>query len=139
MEPDQPVQPPLILVVDDDELSRSLLEAVLTRRGYRVRLEGDEAGAVAAFRQEQPALVVCDVRLRGTDGFTVTQMLHAEPTAAGLPVILLTGYEGTGDNERARDAGAAALLIRSRNFDGLMMHIDHILKGQTRADSPRAG
>lgn len=133
-----PAQGSLILVVDDDEASRSLLEAVLTRRGYRVLLAGDAAGALATLALRHPPLVICDVRLSGTDGFGVTRLLRAD-AALAVPVILLTAFIAPGDIEQAQAAGAAALLLRSRSYEPLLAQIEATLNGQARVNAPRAG
>ena len=130
---------PLILAVDDDELSRSLLEAVLVRAGYRVVLAGSGQTALALAAQLRPAAAVCDVRLSDSDGFTVARALTSERDAGPIPVILLTGYPAPGDAEAAEAAGAAALLPKSRNRDALLTALAAALANQSGGPAMRAG
>ena len=79
-----------VLVVDDDELLRALVGTTLEREGYRVSYALDGEHALGVIRSDLPALVVSDVNMPGTDGFTMLQRLRADPATAWLPVLMLT-------------------------------------------------
>ena len=129
---------PLILAVDDDELSRSLLEAVLVRAGYRVVVAASGHSALALAGQFRPAAAVCDVRLADSDGFAVARVLTLE-WEAPIPVILLTGYPSPDDAEAARASGAAALLPKSRNREALLAALAALLAEEPGGSAQRAG
>jgi CheY-like chemotaxis protein len=139
MEQESNAQSRLILAVDDDDLSRSLLEAVLRRAGYRVLLTADGHSALNVAVQMQPAAIVCDIHLNDMDGFQVAQRLQNHPNTAPIPVILLTGHEAPGDAEAARAAGASALLLKGRSRDTLLQTIAALLAGDADESAPRAG
>jgi two-component system response regulator RegA len=129
---------PLILAVDDDELGRSLLEAVLLRAGYRVVAASSAQLALSLAGQFHPAAAVCDVRLVDSDGFKVARALTTE-FEPPIPVILLTGYPAPGDAEAAEASGAAALLPKSRNRDVLLATLAALLAGSSGGPAQRAG
>lgn len=79
-----------VLVVDDDELLRALVGTTLEREGYRVSYAVDGDHALAVINADVPALVVSDVNMPGTDGFTMLERLRADPRTAWLPVLMLT-------------------------------------------------
>jgi CheY-like chemotaxis protein len=118
---------PLVLAVDDDAMSRALLEAVLNRAGYRVALAGRADEALAAATQAAPSAVVCDVHLNDGDGFAITQALRSVPEMRDMPIILLTGYATADDVEAAQAAGADALLPKARNRDVLLATLAALL------------
>lgn len=140
MIPQPDAQPmPLILAVDDDEMSRSLLKAVLNRAGYRVALAGREDEALAVAVQVDPSAVVCDVHLNDGDGFAVTRALRSVAGMRDMPIILLTGYVTAEDVEVARAAGADALLPKARNRDVLLATLAALLNRNAARPAFRTG
>ena len=86
-----------ILVIDDEEGIRSLLDTLLGRKGYEVVLADGGRKGLELFRREHPDAVVLDLKMPEMDGMTVlTQLRSADHT---LPVIILTGA-GTPETER---------------------------------------
>lgn len=128
---DQPGKSPLILVVDDDELIRSLLEVVLARCGYRVVVAHDGEKALDVVQQAQPAALICDIHMRGMNGFDVIRALQANPTTHQVPVILLTGYEDDADRAAAEAAGAVALLPKMRSWEPLIGQLEALLEANS--------
>lgn len=76
-----------ILIVDDEENIRKLLEAYLTTEGHIVHCAADGVQGLAAFRRYHPDLVVLDIMLPGMDGLEVLQQIRRESEAY---VLLLT-------------------------------------------------
>jgi DNA-binding NarL/FixJ family response regulator len=93
----------LVLVVDDDAMTRVVLRAVLAEeRGVRVELVADgEEGLLRAW-QERPALVLADLLMPGMDGATFCRLLRGHPATADTPVVAISGAD-------PRGARAAAL------------------------------
>jgi CheY-like chemotaxis protein len=91
---------PEILIVDDDEDTRTVLQDLLELNGFAVRCSPDARGAVEAARASPPALMLIDYFMPDADGAWVVQQLRA----AGLgqvPVVLTTGSnEGREQAER---------------------------------------
>src|SRR5215813_9310430 len=81
-------QPDRVLVVDDDDVVRSLVRDSLEREGFEVRMVGDGASALEDLAVAVPSLVILDVNLPERGGFEV---LSAIRSTWGVPVILLTG------------------------------------------------
>lgn len=85
-----------VLVVDDDEPTRTALAEVLEHEGFGVRTATDGAEALAVMRTEQPALVLLDLLMPDVDGFEVLRAKRDDATIAAIPVIALTAGRTAG-------------------------------------------
>jgi DNA-binding NtrC family response regulator len=95
-----------VLVVDDDAMLRSLLQAVLQREGFRVWLAGDGADAVAVYQRHRAAIdvVLLDVRMAGMDGpQTFTALQAVNPAIA---CCFMSGYTADHSVDELRARGA---------------------------------
>ena len=107
--------PPLILVVDDDWMSRELLQAHLD--GYEVLManNGEKALQMAVVRP--PDLVIVDVRMPGISGYEFCARLRANEVISHVPVLILSALEGDEPRRRALEVGANDLL--NKPFDSV--------------------
>jgi CheY-like chemotaxis protein len=86
-----------ILVIDDEQGIRDLLDTLLRRKGYDVVLAESGRQGLELFRRERPDVIVLDLKMPEMDGLTVLrQIKNLDP---GKPVIILTGA-GTAEAER---------------------------------------
>src|SRR4051812_12077788 len=94
---------PLVLVADDDPVTRAMVSAWLGRTGYDVvaARDGDEALKVAIDRL--PDLVLVDATMPGLNGYEVCRAVHAT-IAMPPPVIFLTAHEDTADRVTGLEA-----------------------------------
>jgi CheY-like chemotaxis protein len=95
-----------VLVVDDQDEARLLLDTVLSRCGAAVTLCPSAAAGIEAIEQVRPDVVVADIGMPGMDGYDMMRRVRANPAlAGGPPAIALTGYGSPEDRRRALDAG----------------------------------
>ena len=87
-------QPLKILIADDEENIRRILETRLRMQGYEVAAAVDGAEALELFRGFEPDLVVLDVMMPELDGFAVTERIRAQ---SEVPIILLTALGDVAD------------------------------------------
>ena len=97
---------PLVLVVDDGEINRALVEAFLSDLDCRLRSAEDGPSALAAIDRETPDLVLLDVQMPGMDGYEVCRRIKAGPRGRLLPVVMLTALDNSTDRVLALEAGA---------------------------------
>jgi len=95
-----------ILVVDDEPFICRSLTFVLRKDNYRVLEARNGEEALAMIREQRPDLVFLDVMMPKINGFQVTEQVRADPTLAGVKIILLTAKGQESDREVGKQAGA---------------------------------
>ena len=85
-----------VLVVDDDEGVREILEDMLKKDGYGVALAKNGIEAIAALGRKTPDLVILDLMMPEMDGFEVVRHMRSNPAWAEIPVLICTAKELTG-------------------------------------------
>ena len=98
--------PAVVLIADDDELTRSLMAAALAEKGFEPYEVNNGQEVLAAFARLQPDLVILDVDMPVMDGFTACRRIRASERDTETPVVIVTGNEDTGSIDRAYDIGA---------------------------------
>ncbi len=107
---------PEILVIDDEEVVRDTLEALLGT-SYTLHLARDGVEGIAKALEFLPDLILLDVMMPKLDGFEVCARLRADPATAEIPIIMITALD---DREsRLRGLGAGVDDFLSKPFDGL--------------------
>lgn len=105
--------PPLVLVVDDEDDIRELIRVNVEAAGYRVATAADGDEAIAAVRERRPDAIFLDVLMPGVDGWTVLRTLKAaEPDLATVPVVMVTALTGTDDRLLGAIEGAVRYLTK---------------------------
>jgi two-component system cell cycle response regulator DivK len=99
-----------ILYVEDNELNRKIVRDLLRRTAYRLIEAPDGETGVEMALAERPGLILMDVQLPRISGFEATRRLRADPATADTPIIAITSFALSGDEQRAREAGASAYL-----------------------------
>ena len=95
----------IILVVDDDDMSRDMLSRRLAKLGYVVIEASNGLEAIDAARAEKPDLILMDVCMPRMDGIEALKQLKADQKTARIPVIALTALNTAADVRRAIAAG----------------------------------
>ena len=129
---------PRVLVVDDDDAVRSLVEDVLLLEGYDVETAADGLAALAAVEAQRPDAVVLDVMMPGLDGHEVLRRLRAAEGGLDLPVVMLTA---AADDEQAWQAwtgGVDWFLPKPFHADDLLRWLEQLFAG-ARVDLQPAG
>lgn len=98
-----------ILVVDDDAALSEMLGIVLRGEGFEPVFCADGNGAVAAFRDSQPDLVLLDLMLPGRDGVDVCRAIRSE---SGTPIVMLTAKSDTVDVVVGLESGADDYIVK---------------------------
>ena len=99
-----------ILYVEDNELNRKIVRDLLRRTAYRLIEAPDGEAGVQMALAERPGLILMDVQLPKISGVEATRRLRADPATAETPIIAITSFALSGDDQRAREAGASAYL-----------------------------
>jgi len=114
-----------ILLVEDKDSLRAMLRLALEAQGHAVIEARDEAEAVAALRDTQPAIVLSDLRLPVGDGLGVLRA--AKETDPELPVIVMTAHGSIQDAVAAMKQGALDFLAKPVDPDHLLLLVERAL------------
>jgi two-component system, cell cycle response regulator DivK len=111
-----------ILYVEDNELNRKIVRDLLRRTSYRLIEAVDGEAGIATALAERPDLILMDIQLPKISGIEALRVLRSEPTTAATPIIAITSFALSGDQQKAKDAGASAYLAKPYSpFDLLGM------------------
>ncbi|HLD65937.1 MAG TPA: response regulator, partial [Pseudomonas sp.] len=127
-----------ILLVDDDQEIRELLQAYLSRAGFGVRTVGDGAGFRQALGEESADLVILDVMLPDEDGFSLCRWVRQHPRLAQVPIIMLTASSDEADRVIGLELGADDYLGKPFSPRELQARIKALLRrAQFGQERPR--
>lgn len=103
-------QPPLVLIVDDNEKNRKLSRDVLRAAGFRTLEAASGAEGLARAAEHMPDVILMDLRLPDMDGTDAARALGGGARTAEIPVVALSALPLEGDTDRFLDAGFAGYL-----------------------------
>ena len=97
-----------ILVVEDQPDNRQILRDLLTSADFEVIEAMDGEAGLAAAETHRPDLILMDIQLPLMDGYEATRRIKANPALRGIPIIVITSYALSGDEDKSRAAGCDA-------------------------------
>jgi CheY-like chemotaxis protein len=101
-----------ILVIDDNSLAARTLQIFLEDKGHKVELAVTGPQGLEKARQLSPEIVLCDIGLPGLDGYSVARQLRQELGGAKIFLIAVSGYGQEEDQQRAKNVGFDAYLVK---------------------------
>jgi light-regulated signal transduction histidine kinase (bacteriophytochrome)/CheY-like chemotaxis protein len=127
-----------VLIVDDDDDNRDLLEEVFRGAGAKVRSAGLAATGIELAREFRPDVLITDIGLPDGDGYGVLRTLRASAPQDGgaVPAIALTGSATSEDARRALLEGFQLHISKPVDIDTLIDRVTKLLGGSARSMSP---
>ena len=101
-----------ILIADDDEDLRLLVQVTLENPTYRILTAADGRKALEAVHEHQPDLLILDWMMPGLTGCEVTTQLRQNPETFAIPVIMLTAKEGVEAREQMASLALVGYLVK---------------------------
>jgi signal transduction histidine kinase len=95
-----------ILVIDDEEWLREMVNVVLTHKGFAVVEAENGSQGVDMARQHLPDLILCDVNMQQMNGYKTLAALREDPATTAIPFILMTGYADPAGMRQGMELGA---------------------------------
>ena len=119
-----------ILYVEDNEANRMLVRDLLKRTSYRLIEAFDGEAGIAAALEHRPDLILMDVQLPKLSGIEATRRLRAEAATAATPILVITSFALSGDEQKAKDACATGYLAKPYSpFDVLKLIRQYVPEG----------
>jgi two-component system cell cycle response regulator DivK len=116
-----------ILYVEDNEMNRKIVRDLLRRTTYKLVEAFDGEAGVAKALEIRPDLILMDIQLPKMSGLDATRKLRAEPATAATPIVTITSFALSGDDQKAKEAGATAYLAKPYSPFDLLTLIRKIL------------
>ena len=115
-----------ILYVEDNEMNRQIVRDLLKRTKYSLIEAYDGEAGVAKALEARPDLILMDIQLPKISGMEAMRRLRADAVTANIPIIAITSFALSGDEQKARESGATAYLAKPyspRDLLGLIRQI----------------
>jgi DNA-binding NtrC family response regulator len=130
------VNPPRILVVDDDANLRWVIQTQLEQMGYRVTASADGGEAIRAIEKEPPALVMTDLKMPGMSGMELLERIRRD--FPEIPVVIVTAFGTIQNAVQAMRAGAYDYLAKPIDYDELALSVSRVLEHFRLVEEVRA-
>jgi DNA-binding response OmpR family regulator len=116
-----------ILVVEDQDAIRRMIEALVSARGHRVSSASNGAKALEAALASPPDAVLLDINLPGSlDGIEICRRLRADAATSGIPIVMISAMDDSETRRTATEAGATAYFSKPFSPMALLKEIDGI-------------
>lgn len=116
-----------ILIVDDQDLNRRILEAAFQQE-YRLHFAADGEEALQSVREHRPDLVLLDIMMPRLDGWDVCASMQQEPELADIPVIFISALNRAEDKVRAFSSGAADYISKPISIPEARARVRRVLE-----------
>jgi two-component system, cell cycle response regulator DivK len=116
-----------ILYVEDNEMNRKIVRDLLKRTKYTLVEAYDGEAGVAKALEIKPDLILMDIQLPKMSGLDATRQLRGDPRTAAVPIIVVTSFALSGDEQKAKAAGATAYLAKPYSPRELLAKIREIV------------
>ncbi len=117
-----------ILVIDDEEWLRDMLQVALRQKGFEVVLAENGPQGIEAARKELPDLILCDVNMERVDGYVTLSALRSELATSFIPFILMTGRADHAGMRHGMELGADDYLPKPFTLEALYAAVEARLK-----------
>jgi len=116
-----------VLVVEDDRLSLTVLRQLLTAQGYEILQSSEGWDGINRARNEQPDLIVMDIKLPDISGLDATLLLKKDDQTKAIPIIAVTACVTAEDKANALKSGCAAYITKPVKVDELLRTVELFL------------
>ncbi len=121
-----------ILIVEDADSIRRMIEALVAGRGHEVMAVPNGARGLEAAHAQTPDLILLDLNLPGSlDGFEVCERLRADEKTKAVPILIISAMDDARSKERALAAGATAYYTKPFSPTALLKEIEALRKSQS--------
>ena len=116
-----------ILMADDEEDLRLLVQVTLENPAYEIVTAGDGHSALHAVHTRQPDLLILDWMMPGLNGCQIVHRLRQNPQTSGIPVVMLTAKAERESHEEVQRLGLAGFLVKPFSPLALIQKVREVL------------
>jgi two-component system alkaline phosphatase synthesis response regulator PhoP len=117
-----------ILIADDNQQNRELLEAYLSEEGYEISMAVDGQKTLDRVAENQPDIVLLDIMMPKLSGYEVCRILKQDEKTQAIPILMVTALGERGDIEMAVKAGCDDFLTKPVNNLELKTRVRSLLR-----------
>jgi DNA-binding response OmpR family regulator len=128
---------PKVLIIDDDDTYRSVINDVLTESGYLVVEARSGAEGLEQARQANPDVILLDIMMPVVDGYQTCRKLRHNPATRGIPIIMLTALTDSEARFRSKEAGADDYIAKPYPPQEMKNRIERQLRRRALQRKPR--
>lgn len=122
-------QAPTILIIENETSNRILIERVLSTRGYRCLSASNGLEALNLLDRERVNLILTDLSMPVMDGYRMTQLIRERPGLERVPIVAVTAYAQSDENEAALRIGCNEYLTKPFKPRQLLEVVERLLPG----------
>jgi DNA-binding response OmpR family regulator len=115
-----------ILVVEDQDSIRRMIEALVGARGHEVTAVSTGTKAIDVASTDPPDMVLLDLMIPGYDGFEVCRRLRSDPATKHVPVLIISALDDAESRSKAASAGATAYYTKPFSPMALLKEIERL-------------
>ena len=119
-----------VMVIEDEDNIAIALDFLLTRDGHDHSRLATGAGAIEALRAARPDLVLLDVMLPEVSGYQIVQDLRADPSLAGVRVVMMTARGSVMERRKGLALGADGFIAKPFELAELRAEMARVLEGR---------
>ena len=128
-----------LLLADDSVTIQRVIELTFADEDIRVIAVGDGQQAIDRITADPPDIVLADTGMPDRDGYDVARFIMADPALAHIPVVLLTGAFEPVDEDRAREVGCDAVLVKPFEPQAVINRVRELLGSRSAAAEATSG
>ena len=122
-----------ILYIEDNPDNRLLVKRILLAEGYLLLEAGDAHEALDVLQRTRPDLILMDINMPDTDGYSLTAQIKARPGFERVPILALTANVMRGDKEKTLEAGCDGYIQKPIDIDLLAREIEKYIMRRPNA------
>jgi len=116
-----------VLYVEDNLDNRMLVRRILLAEGYRLMEATNASEALDALQTARPNLILMDINMPDTDGYTLTTKIKSMPGFERVPILALTANVMRGDKEKTIEAGCDGYIQKPLDVDQLIREVERFI------------